>query len=252
MQKRESEWVTATRQQITQASFCQDQRSFFRARYDKIYQAKLGASNDGILGQLGKCEDKLKQLLTNFNGVLTGSSEGTFEALKNDLESCQEATDSLIKDFSNPEGNSTLVKAFKQVRKELDARLPSKRQRTSPGLPQETGRAQKPWSNGEISTLMYGVLRLGELEFSDLMNQTLFLKREHELKNKSKNETVVAVIPEKATRTASEVAQKWNEIKLLRTMDIDRKRGSTDTKLMTERDWMLASLLALNHQKSKD
>ena len=58
-------------------------------------------------------------------------------------------------------------KIFEQVRKELDARLPNKRFKTSTS-----------WSNGELSTLIYGVVRLGEREFSDLMSQTIFMKPE--------------------------------------------------------------------------
>ncbi len=59
-------------------------------------------------------------------------------------------------------------KIFEQVKKELDARLPNKRSKTSPA-----------WSNGELSTLIYGVVRLGEREFADLMSQTIFMKPEY-------------------------------------------------------------------------
>lgn len=58
-------------------------------------------------------------------------------------------------------------KAFKKVWRELDARLPNKRARRDPLL---KGPAKSGWSNGEISTLIYGVLRLGEKDFNDLMN----------------------------------------------------------------------------------
>ena len=93
----------------------------------------------------------------------------------------------------------------------------------------------RPWTNGEISTLIYGVMRLGEAEFSDLMNQTMFLKREHELKTAEGNVDyhLKIAIPEKGSRTTSEVAKKWEEIKLLRSMDIDRLRRASDAKLMT-------------------
>jgi len=53
------------------------------------------------------------------------------------------------------------------VWRELDARLPNKRARRDPLL---KGQAKSGWSNGEISTLIYGVLRLGEKDFNDLMN----------------------------------------------------------------------------------
>ena len=35
-------------------------------------------------------------------------------------------------------------------------------------------------------------------------------------------------------------------------MDLDRMRVASDTKLMTEHDWMLGSLLALNPQKVQE
>ena len=100
VQKKECEFLTATRQRITQCGpqFCEDQQRFFKARHDKIYQDKL-AAKDGVLGQLGKCEDSLKQLLSNYNGVLSGQGEGNFESLKKDLTDCQEATDALIRDL---------------------------------------------------------------------------------------------------------------------------------------------------------
>ena len=48
---------------------------------------------------------------------------------------------------------------------------------------QKTGKVPAAyWSNGEISTLIYGIMRLGEKEFTDLMSQTIFMKREHDLK----------------------------------------------------------------------
>ena len=87
---------------------------------------------------------------------------------------------------------------MKQVKKELDARLPYKRARTA--VLQTNGSSARPWSNGEISTLIYGVMRYGEQEFSDLMNQTLFLKREHESKDSNTDPNKpnsVALIPEK-------------------------------------------------------
>jgi hypothetical protein len=62
-------------------------------------------------------------------------------------------------------------------------------------------------------------LRLGEKEFVDLMNQTLFMKREHE---------------------------KWSQIKVLRNLDVDRLRASSDSKIVTHHDWMVSALLALN------
>ena len=54
------------------------------------------------------------------------------------------------------------------------------------GKGQQAQACDNKWSNGELSTLIYGVLRLGEKEFTDIMGpygQTIFMKREHELKS---------------------------------------------------------------------
>jgi len=64
-------------------------------------------------------------------------------------------------------GLAPFNKALKTVWRELDARLPNKRARRDPS---SKGQIKNNWSNGEISTLIYGVLRLGEKEFNDLMN----------------------------------------------------------------------------------
>ena len=77
------------------------------------------------------------------------------------------------------------------------------------------------------------------------------MKREHELKILKSRENKTeqkALLSEKGSRSAEEVAQKWNQIKLLRNMDVSRIRTVSDTKLMTNQDWMIASLLVLNKQ----
>ena len=53
-------------------------------------------------------------------------------------------------------------------------------------------------------------------------------------------------LPEKSSRSHAEIAVKWGQIKTLRNLDIERLRARSDTKIATEKDWMIASLLALN------
>lgn len=66
---------------------------------------------------------------------------------------------------------------------------------------------------------MYGVLRLGEKEFTDLMNQTVFIKREHELRSTKQQ---LVNFPEKGSRTQADIASKWRQIKALRNLDVER------------------------------
>jgi hypothetical protein len=121
--------------------------------------------------------------------------------------------------------------------------MPYKRKRTG------TGSTSK-WSNGELSTLIYGITRLGEKEFTDLMSQTIFMKREHDMKIiTAKNEAdlkIITQLPDKNKHSVLEIAQKWSSIKLLRDLDCDRLRATEGAKILTEQDWMLAALLALN------
>ncbi len=86
-------------------------------------------------------------------------------------------------------------------------------------------------------------MRLGEKEFVDLMNQTLFMKRENEL---TAAEDFKVALPDKGTRSPQEVAEKWSQIKVLRNLDVDRLRASSDSKIVTNHDWMVSALLALN------
>lgn len=121
--------------------------------------------------------------------------------------------------------------------------MPYKRKKTG------TGSTSK-WSNGELSTLIYGISRLGEKEFTDLMSQTIFMKREHDLKIiAAKNDSdlkIITQLPDKNKHSVLEIAQKWSSIKLLRDLDCDRIRAIKGAKIVTEQDWMLAALLALN------
>lgn len=150
-------------------------------------------------------------MLTSFDELLMGKENGqeTVETLQKSLESAQIATNQLISQLSlreSKEGNSKgFNELFKSVQRELDARLPYKRQRTEPS----NSLAPKPWTKGELSTLIYGVCRLGEREFTDLMGQQLFLK--HEFEQNSKQAGSAIRLPEKASRhSAAEIAHKWD------------------------------------------
>lgn len=74
--------------------------------------------------------------------------------------------------------SNAILSAFKQIETELNARLPYKRLKlsiqTKPEIPK--------WSKGDISTLLYGVLRFGEKEFGDLMGTSVFMRQEYERK----------------------------------------------------------------------
>ena len=41
--------------------------------------------------------------------------------------------------------------------------------------------SKENWRKSEIATIIFGVFRLGEKEFTDLMNQTLFMRHQIEL-----------------------------------------------------------------------
>ena len=43
----------------------------------------------------------------------------------------------------------------------------------------------------------------------------------------------------------------WSKIKVLMNLDVDRIVASTDSKLVTQRDWMIGALLALNRSEFK-
>ena len=134
----------------------------------------------------------------------------------------------------------------------LDARLPYKRQKVGAELEQEQrkGLSAPKWSNGEISTLIYGVLRLGEKDISnDFMSQTLFMKREHDLK---KAENLTVALPEKGKHSSQDIGEMWSKIKVLMSLDVDRLVGSADSKLVTQRDWMIGALIALNRSSREN
>ena len=76
VQKRESEFITAARQQITQ-DFCENQPTLFKKRlafYDSSLQRQL--SNDpGVLKCLVACETRVRNLLEKFSGMLIGKED---------------------------------------------------------------------------------------------------------------------------------------------------------------------------------
>ena len=80
------------------------------------------------------------------------------------------------------------------------------------------------------------------------MNQTLFIKREHELRAA---EDLKVAPPDKGTRSPQEVAEKWGQIKVLRNLDVERLQASDDGKIVTHQDWMISAVLALNKQGCK-
>ena len=100
--------------------------------------------------------------------------------------------------------------------------MPYKRQKTAIVGASKSTR----WSNGEISTLIFGIMRLGEKEFTDLMGQTIFMKREHDLKVAYAGGDLKMVsapqMPDKSKHSTQEIAQKWSTLKLMRDLDVDR------------------------------
>ena len=112
--------------------------------------------------------------------------------------------------------------------------------------PQKAGKAEKlksnspDWFDSEIATLIFGVIRLGDKDLSDIMNETVFIRNEIEQVGKP-------LFIGKKQRSSAEVAQKWQEIKTLRNLDVNRFKLQLEKsgKIVTERDWMIAALLAL-------
>ena len=72
------------------------------------------------------------------------------------------------------------------------------------------------------------------------MNETVFVRNEIEATGKPLN------IANKR-RDPREAAKMWQKIKILRNLDVNRFRTELKTsgKIVTQRDWMIAALLAL-------
>ena len=94
-----------------------------------------------------------------------------------------------------------------------------------------------------MATLVYSVMRLGEKEFVDVLGPTLFMKKEHELKQSKAGRTIPN---ERIKRPVSEIAAKWAQIKTLRNTELASLASRGDARLTTHEDWMIAALLALN------
>jgi len=58
-------------------------------------------------------------------------------------------------------------------------------------------------------------------------------------------------LPDKSRHSTAQVSDKWDQIKVLRNLDVDRLNASKDGKILTHRDWMVGALVALN-QKEKN
>ena len=71
------------------------------------------------------------------------------------------------------------------------------------------------------------------------------MKREHELKA-AQDQSKVAQVPDKTKHSALEIAQKWAMIRVMRDLDVDRLTARKGGKIVTQQDWMIAALLALN------
>ena len=100
VQKRESEFATATRMEVAQ-DFCHDQSSQFRRRL-KVYERELtraadrgpgNSANDGVLRGFEGCEAKTKRLIELFNDFITNQTKDEFvpKTVKQCFEELQEA-----------------------------------------------------------------------------------------------------------------------------------------------------------------
>jgi len=74
VQKRESEFITATRQQLTN-TFCEGQPQSFKARL-AIYDSLLDSDETGQTALLGRVQERTRDLLRSYDGILTASKEG--------------------------------------------------------------------------------------------------------------------------------------------------------------------------------
>ena len=90
----------------------------------------------------------------------------------------------------------------------------------------KTAAKRVPWSSGEISTLIYGILRLGERDFSDMISQSVFIKREHEIKLSKSTQSGPMALSTKIRRTPEDIAKTWASIKAMRSLDMARLSGS--------------------------
>ena len=161
---------------------------------------------------------------------------------KNYMESFQSQLNDVGTDEASPDAEtpSTLTNLFSNIYQSLEELT---------GSPQKAGKEGKnkstspDWYDSEIATLIFGVIRLGDKDLTDIMNETVFIRHEIEQVGKP-------LFIGNKRRSSAEIAQKWQEIKALRNLDVNRFRLQLEKsgKIVTERDWMIAALLALTKQ----
>ena len=82
------------------------------------------------------------------------------------------------------------------------------------------------------------------------MNQTIFMRRQIELEQRPQNKQVLVSLLNKS-KTPKQVFEMWQRIKALRNLDLARLQQEClmqGHNIVTERDWMIAALLALTSQ----
>ena len=76
VQKRESEFITASRRLMT-SDFCLNQAAHFKQRVS-IYDSMIDEADSGALGHLQVLSSKVKQMLQSFDSALRGEKESSF------------------------------------------------------------------------------------------------------------------------------------------------------------------------------
>ena len=106
--------------------------------------------------------------MASFDKILTeggtSSSQNShhrqlLESLGKDLENGRESYTELLSKINKGDDDKALTLFYSQIRGELDRKQP---------IIKRAAKAT-PWSNGELSTLIYGIMRLGEKEFTEIM-----------------------------------------------------------------------------------
>ena len=84
------------------------------------------------------------------------------------------------------------------------------------------------------------------------MGTSVFMRQEYERKiatetiDFAKLKASSISLPDKSRHSQTLIAEKWDQIKLLRSLDLERLRQQKDCKLVTEQDWLVGAILALN------
>ena len=142
------------------------------------------------------------------------------------------------------ESHSTLTDLFSNVYKSLQELTGDSKKAEAGGKLKSNPQDRY---DSEIATLIFGVIRLGDKDLSDIMNETVFIRNEIEQVGKP-------LFIGNKRRSSAEVARKWQEIKTLRNLDVNRFKLQLEKsgKIVTERDWMIAALLALTKQPEQE